>query len=309
MFQPDSGQIGKILVIDDDPGVGKLIARLLEKKGHEVTILTSGEDAMKRITGEKFDIVITDIKLPGMDGMTVMEKIKTISMDIDVIVITGFGSIESAVSFMKAGALDYISKPINNEHLEIVIQKAVERKELIKAARERDIYLKMSLTDSLTGLFNHKYFQEHLDRELYQTIRGGQELSVMMLDIDNFKHVNDQFGHQVGDRVLQQISSNLIKACRCHDTIARYGGEEFGIILPETGPDRGSVVAQRILEGMASTTFKLINRPVTLSIGIASCPVQSCGKDELVRMADTALYRSKAEGKNRFTIYDASMSM
>lgn len=303
MFQPVSDHVGKIIVIDDDPNVGKLIARLLEKKGHEVTILLSGEEALKTISEEKFDIVITDIKLPGMDGMTVLEKIKRISMDIDVIMITGYGSIESAVSFMKAGALDYISKPINNEHLEIVIQKAVERKELIKAARERDLYLKMSLTDALTGLFNYKYFHEHLDRELYQCRRAEQVLSVMILDIDDFKKVNDRYGHQSGDRVLQQISSNLIKACRCHDTIARYGGEEFGIILPDTDMQRAEIVAERVLDIVKNGVYSTVDHPITISIGIANCPYHSCDKDELIKLADTALYHSKTTGKDRQTVY------
>ncbi len=307
MYSPNPANTGKILAIDDDPLIGKLIKKLLERKGHQVETATNGEDALKMIVGCSFDIVITDIKLPQMDGMAVLDKIKEINPEIDVIVITGFGSIESAVSFMKAGALDYISKPINSDHLEIIVQKALERKELIKASRERDLYLQLSLTDALTGIFNHKYFQDHLERELVHSHRKNRVLSIMLVDIDNFKNVNDQFGHQAGDKVLQMLSSDLIKACRSHDTVARYGGEEFGIILPDTDTEMTESVASRILHMISTQLYKPLTIPITVSIGISCFPVHCGEKEELIRKADIALYHSKGAGKNRYTVFNDSI--
>jgi diguanylate cyclase (GGDEF)-like protein len=304
MYRPNPALSGKILVIDDDPLIGKLIKKLLEKKGHKVITAVSGEDALKIIPESGFDIVITDVKLPMMDGMAVLDRIKELDDEIDVIVITGFGSIESAVSFMKAGALDYISKPINSDHLEIIIEKALERKELIMASRERDHYLKMSLTDALTGIFNHKYFHEHLGRELLHCRRKSCNCSVMLVDIDNFKTVNDSFGHQVGDKVLQLLSTDIIKACRSHDTVARYGGEEFAIILPDTDTVKSETVAGRVLNTVASRRYNPLSMPVTVSIGISNFPAHAQDKDELIKMADIALYHSKGRGKNCYTVFD-----
>ncbi|TAL33946.1 MAG: diguanylate cyclase [Spirochaetes bacterium] len=303
MLQPDTSPKGRIIVIDDEPSVRKLIKRLLERKGYSIDTAKSGEEGIAKILETEYDIVITDMLLPGMDGMAVLETIKEHSSSIDVVLITGFGSIESAVSFMKAGALDYITKPINSDHLEIVIQKAIERKELIKAARERDLYFKMSLTDSLTGLFNHKYFQEQVQRMVLHARRKTHNLSIILIDIDDFKLVNDNFGHQTGDLVLQVISSSILKACRSHDTVARYGGEEFGVILPETDADKAVAVAKRIQETIFAHHFKNVTYPVTVSIGVAVYPANGHEAADLIHNADVALYVSKRAGKNRYTLY------
>lgn len=307
MFRPESKSKGRIILIDDDPGVTGVVKKFLERSGHSVDTADSGEEGIRLIGSGDYDIVITDIYLPGMDGMAVLEKIKSINADVDIIVITGFGSIESAVSFMKAGAIDYISKPINFDHLDIIIQKTLERKELIKAARERDIYFRMSLTDTLTGMFNHKYFHDSLEREMLYSQRKKENLTIMMADIDSFKAVNDNYGHQAGDMVLQKISSNIIKACRSHDTVSRYGGEEFGIILPETGIDKSTRVAGRILDAVSSNSYPPIARNITISIGIASFPEHAKDREDLIQKADLALYHSKEKGKNRFTIYNGTL--
>lgn len=307
MFRPESKSKGRIILIDDDPGVTKIVKKFLDRSGHSVDTADSGEEGIRLIGNGDYDIVITDIYLPGMDGMAVLEKIKSINADVDIIVITGFGSIESAVSFMKAGAIDYISKPINFDHLDIIIQKTLERKELIKAARERDIYFRMSLTDALTGMFNHKYFHDSLEREMLYSQRKKESLTIMMADIDSFKAVNDNYGHQAGDMVLQKISSNIIKACRSHDTVSRYGGEEFGIILPETGIEKSTRVAERILDAVSSNPYPPVARNITISIGIASFPEHAKDRGDLIQKADLALYHSKEKGKNRFTIYDGTL--
>ena len=130
----------------------------------------------------------------------------------------------------------------------------------------------MSLTDALTGMFNHKYFQDNLEPEMLYSRRKKESLSIMMADIDGFKSVNDNYGHQAGDMVLQKISSNIMKACRSHDTVSRYWGEEFGIILPETGIEKSARVAQRILDAVGSSSYPPIERSITVSIGIASFP-------------------------------------
>ncbi len=166
--------------------------------------------------------------------MRLLRQVKMINEDTDVLVVTGYSSIESAVECMKAGALDYIPKPINFDHMAIVIDKAMERKELIKAARERDVFRAQSLTDGLTGLFNFKHFQESLMKKIAKCHRTGDHFSMLMLDIDDFKSINDTCGHQTGNEVLKAVARSLSENCREYDTISRYGGEEFAIILPST---------------------------------------------------------------------------
>ncbi len=308
MHQERNSTKGSILFVDDDTSVSNIMSRMIKEFGHQVDVAGSGEEALERIRQRDYDIVITDIRLPGIDGMRVLEEILVISPETDVIAVTGYGSIESAVEFMKAGALDYLTKPINGDHLEIVIRKAMERKDLIKAARERDYYLKMSLTDALTGIFNHRYFQQQITREITKSIRSGESLSMMMLDIDDFKHINDTFGHQAGDQVLRDLSDNLGKSCRFYDIITRYGGEEFAVIMPSTSVGNAVKIARRILENVSSQVHSSIQRPITLSIGISNYPLHASCKEDLIRKADLALYNSKARGKNTYTVYSESLS-
>lgn len=304
MFNPNLSLCGRILIVDDEPSITAMLRKFLEKNNHQAETAASGEEALQKLSTCSFDIVITDFRLPGIDGLRVLEEIKKIDPQIDVIVLTGYGSIESAVEFLKAGAIDYITKPLNCEYLYIVIQKALERKELIKAARERDEYRKQSLTDGLTGVFNHKYFKDQLKRELSNSERTKQHLSVLLLDIDNFKSINDCFGHQVGDTVLKEISDVLSRSCREYDTVARYGGEEFGMILPGTNLQGASRIADRIIRKIASSSYNPVDHSVTASIGISIFPEHAEANDDLFKKADMALYYSKRNGKNRFTVFE-----
>ena len=306
-FSSEQKRKGSILVVDDNPSIGKLIKQYLESFGHTVDPVETGEDALGLLSSRTYDIVITDIVLPGLDGMGVLEEVKSKDPSIEVIVITGYASIESAVQFMKAGALDYITKPISRDHLDIVIQKALERKDLIRAAGERDKYLKLSLTDSLTGLYNHKYFQEHLARELVKSKRCGTNCSLLLLDVDNFKSINDSLGHQAGDRVLRDIADRISHTRRAYDIIARYGGEEFAIIMPESDTQNAKSLAERILPMISDNKFENLRSPVTVSIGIASAPVHAHSREDLIQKADIALYHSKWNGKNRYSVYDDEM--
>ncbi len=298
---------GHILVIDDDEQVCTIIKKVVETHGHQVHTVGSGTEALEKIRKNGFDIIITDIRLPDVNGMEILREAKAISADTDVIIITGYSSIESAVECMKAGALDYIPKPINFDHMTIVIDKAVERKELIKAARERDVYRTQSLTDGLTGLFNFKYFHDTLTRKIAKCLRTGELFSLLMLDIDNFKLVNDVHGHQAGNAVLKGIAGILTANCREYDVIARYGGEEFSIILPSAKIDSASRLAERILRAVSSARFEPVTDPVTISIGVSSFPVHATTAEELIHKADVALYQSKRLGKDRFTVYEASL--
>ncbi|MFW5958082.1 MAG: diguanylate cyclase, partial [Desulfosalsimonas sp.] len=162
-------------------------------------------------------------------------------------------------------------------------------------------------TDGLTRLFVHRYFHFLLEKELERSRRYSRPCSVLMMDIDDFKHFNDTYGHQLGDEVLKQVADAILKNTRNSDTAARYGGEEFVLVLPETGVDGAVIVAEKIRTFVESIEIKdLEGTPgITISIGAAACPAHAKDKDELISAADRALYVSKRSGKNRVSVSKA----
>jgi diguanylate cyclase (GGDEF)-like protein len=161
----------------------------------------------------------------------------------------------------------------------------------------------LAATDSLTGLPNRETFQRSLSQEVARAARTGGEMSVLLLDLDHFKRINDTLGHQAGDTVLRSVAGVLDESCRPFDTPARYGGEEFAVVLPNTGEAEGRAAAERMREAIAAGA---IDPAVTVSIGLASFPVDGRDGDALVRAADEALYASKRGGRNRVTAARAS---
>jgi diguanylate cyclase (GGDEF)-like protein len=205
---------------------------------------------------------------------------------------------------MKAGAADFITKPFNFDQIQIIIKRTLEAKRL---AREREYYLNLSNIDELTELNNVRYFNYILDKEIERERRYKRPLSMMMIDIDDFKSYNDTYGHLVGDVLLKQIASLIKKMTRGCDYVARYGGEEFTVVLPETIRQEALVVAERIRSAIAGASFDISGGKsitgITITIGLASFPDDGQDKLELIERADQALYRGKAQGKNRTCVY------
>jgi diguanylate cyclase (GGDEF)-like protein len=219
-----------------------------------------------------------------------------------VVVITAYASVESAVEVMKLGAYDYISKPFNVDRIRIVVDKALEKRKLLRAAGERDFYKRLSQLDGLTEVYNRRTFEELLSAEISRADRFRRPLSLLMVDLDQLKVVNDRFGHQVGDEVLKGAAWRLKRSVRNCDAVARYGGDEFAIILVETGKTDAMTTAHRLNRIMRTHTADVGghqgegDHPLTISIGVASYPTDGRARDELVRKADQALYEAKAQG-------------
>lgn len=171
----------------------------------------------------------------------------------------------------------------------------------IRHARQHDNTMKLAITDGLTGLYNHRHFQEVLEKEVSRATRYNDPFSLLIIDIDNFKQVNDRYGHQFGDKVLKQLSEILMSSCRDSDTVARYGGEEFAIILPKVDSTQATLLTQRIKKDIKHKSAALMEgkSPLTVSIGIATCPADDPSRQGLIEKADKALYTAKARGKNR----------
>ena len=292
----------RLLIVDDDEAVRLLLKDLLEESGYEVQVASCGEDAVKMIRMATFDLVITDLRLTGMHGLEVIKEVKAIDSGIDVIVMTGYASVNSAVESMKAGAVDYITKPFNSDQIKMVVKKNIERREYQRLAQEREFYKVLSSIDGLTELYNYRYLHQYLKIELEREKRYKRQLSLVMLDIDDFKNYNDQYGHLVGDLVLRKVASILRNATRGCDVLCRYGGEEFAIILPETSKEEAVVVCERIRQSIAEG--EMLDEKgtsvgcISATLGLASFPLDADNKDDLIDHADRALYQGKESGKN-----------
>jgi diguanylate cyclase (GGDEF)-like protein len=299
-----------ILIVDDNSEIRESMNEYLEMMGHSSDTTYSAEDALDLLKENNYQVVITDIKLPGMSGLELTDLIKK-SYDIDVIVMTGFSKDHSYEEAINKGASDFVVKPVRLEELMLRLKRVLNERELTK---DRDLMLeklqKLAITDELTKLHNVRYFYSQLDVEADRSNRYDHSLSLLMMDIDYFKKYNDTFGHLEGDKVLIRFGE-LIRSClRTMDSAYRYGGEEFAIILPETAGEEAMNVADRIrkvteVEKMlpqAETPVK-----VTVSIGVT----QYCKNEKLsafVKRADAAMYMSKQNGRNRVTPLSANSS-
>lgn len=292
----------RILVIDDDESVRSLLQDLLVESDYTVDTASCGEEALKMIRVSTYDLVVTDLRMAGMHGLEVIKEVKAMDTGIDVIVMTGYASINSAVESMKAGAVDYITKPFNSDQIRLVVKKNIERRNFQRLASEREFYKILSSIDGLTELYNYRYFQQCLQTELEREKRYKRPLSLIMLDIDDFKDYNDHYGHPVGDLVLKNMATILKSATRGCDVICRYGGEEFTIILPETNKKEAAIVCERVREAVENNDMlddkgnSIEN--ISVTIGLASFPLDADNKNQLIEKADKALYQGKRAGKN-----------
>jgi diguanylate cyclase (GGDEF)-like protein len=295
----------QIMVVDDEEKIVEFMKIALQNRGHKVTGCTDPEHAIEKIKIEVYDLIITDLNMPRIPGVKFVKKVKKISPKTDVVVMTGFPSVETAVECMKNGASDYLAKPLDLEYLNIIVEKSLYKRALEKRAAEREYFEQISRVDGLTGLYNHKFFEELLNAEIARADRYRYNFSLIMIDIDDFKEINDNFGHQSGDTILIEIASLFKSLARKTDSAVRYGGEEFAIILSQTAKEHGRVLADRVVKSVATLKFKDFphNKTVTVSAGLAGYPDDARTPESLIKKADEALYQAKNMGKNTLYVY------
>lgn len=299
-----------ILVVEDDPVSRKLLQRILELAGYTVVAVEDGLEAIKAFQTKFFPIVITDWMMPNMDGIELCRRIrKEITGEgyVYIFFLTSKTSRQDIILGLEAGADDYLIKPYDRSELMARIKTATRILDLEKSLKEAYVKIQiLSVTDKLTGCYNRTYLDEHLPRELKRSARYGSNLSIILCDIDRFKVVNDQYGHQAGDQVLQHFARRMQRTIRTGiDWVTRYGGEEFLVVLPETHLDQARSLAERLRmeteSQPVSTDWGQIY--ITASYGVASVPSDTPEKDHfherLIARADAALYRAKDMGRNR----------
>ncbi len=296
-------QAYRVLIVDDEKETRNLILAYLKDKGFQVVAIKDGKSALDLMKVQTFDIAIVDLYMPEMNGIELLRELKKLSEDLQVVMVTAYGTIKDAVECMKLGASDFITKPVLLDHLYITIRRIMEEKRLKEEAELANYYKNLSHLDDLTGLYNFRYLMIVLKKEAKRHIRYNHTLTLAMLDLDNFKEYNDTRGHEAGNELLVNIAHIFRHNTRNCDMIFRYGGEEFIIVFPETTQEEAEVVAQRIRVMVEASL------DTTITIGLASLPKDTTSSKELIDLADKAMYWGKAHGKNQVVIYNEPMSM
>ncbi len=300
MYKPTEVLKNKILVIDDMPNNVKILSNLLSKKGYEVYSAENGSLGLEEARRVKPDLILLDIMMPVMDGFTTCREIRSDKLleAIPVIFITAKNQQEDVVQAFESGGSDYIAKPFFFQEVLHRCRVHIENKLL------REQLYELSMKDALTDLWNRRYFTQNAEHEFERAMRYNRDLSFVIADIDDFKLVNDKYGHYVGDIVLKKVGKELERLVRQTDIVGRWGGEEFVILFPETAKQTASDFLERIREKLNSIVFSSEHRDlsVTLSYGVADMTDLLDKQKEfeiLYTTADDRLYVAKKNGKNR----------
>jgi diguanylate cyclase (GGDEF)-like protein len=307
----EQGKSSRVLIVDDHEDNVEVIRARLEASGYQVESAADGEEALDRVRQRPPDLILLDVMMPRIDGMEVARRIKadeTLPF-IPIIMQTALDTVEHKVEGLGAGADDYVTKPINFAELEARVKSMLRIKVLQdELARANDELRRMAVTDSLTGLHNRRNVELLLHDMFEHSVRLHEPLACAMFDLDHFKSVNDTYGHQAGDAVLQQLAGILKASAREIDKVGRYGGEEFIILLPGTVLDAAVTFAERTRQQVESHTFTFEGGSLrrTLSCGVAAFPHPRIShREALVKAADDALYVAKGLGRNRVVRFDS----
>jgi two-component system cell cycle response regulator len=297
---------GRILVVEPDRYTLEKIAQTLETHGHAVVTASGAAEAEQRLASEvPFDLVISALYLGDSDGLRFCSQMRSKPQmrRLPVLLLLGQEELGGLVKGFDIGINDYLFRPIDSNELKARVRTQVRRKRYQDGLQ--DTYqrsLAMALTDGLTGLYNRRYFEAHLESTISRARTGGNEVSILMMDLDHFKRVNDSHGHAIGDVVLKEVAQRLSHGIREVDLVARIGGEEFVVVMPDSTDGIGLKVAERLRLAVASTPIETPPPSgalsVTMSVGVAVVGVGESGTDAL-RRADEALYRAKSQGRNR----------
>jgi diguanylate cyclase (GGDEF)-like protein len=284
-----------ILIVEDDPNIRRMLSVILKSNGYEVEECENGEDALRAFYEKKPKLIISDISMPKMNGKELCRIIRRdYSEDlIPFIFLTARSELSDKREGFELGADDYIVKPFDSGDLLVRVSAKLERSELVT---------KLTSIDDLTGIYNKRVFDEKLTEMVRFSNRYERTFSLAILDLDHFKSVNDEHGHQVGDFVLKSLAKFLLTNIREVDRIFRIGGEEFAILIFEKPKDEAFKMLERINTLLKEKKFfdptAKVFVEVTVSAGIASFPEDAPTGEELVRRADNALYEAKKSGRN-----------
>lgn len=289
-----------ILIVDDTVKNLQVLGSILREENYKIAVANNGNQAILIANEILPDLILLDVMMPELDGFETCKKLKSLpeTKDIPVIFLTAKVETEDIIEGFKAGAVDYITKPFNSYELKARVKTHVElkiSKDLL--LQKNEILKKLSITDGLTGLFNHRYITDALSRLIEENNRYKEPLSISMLDIDNFKKSNDEYGHLFGDEVLVRTANSIESCLRKTDLVGRYGGEEFLVLFAHTNLKGAVESVERIIKSVENLKWENKNIIVTISAGV--CEKKDENTSALLKKADDLLYTAKQKGKNR----------
>lgn len=295
----------RVFLIDDNPRTSARIANILRENGHMVVTLVEAGN-MGDLAQERTDVLLVSLLTTSFDPLKLCAHFKTndVTRAVSILLICDPLERAKAVKGLEIGASDMIMAPVDTQELLARVRTQTRRTRYVEILRDRvDRGLELSVIDQLTGLYNRRYMTNQLQQYMQRAVMGGKPLSVMMLDIDHFKPINDTHGHQAGDEVLQELAERLRHNIRPMDVACRPGGEEFLVILPETPGELAFAAAERVRKAIAADPFSVLGGTrqiaVTVSAGVSTLQGPDDTMAEFLNRADTALYQAKSAGRNR----------
>lgn len=298
---------GRALLVEDSPTVAHFIERVLQAQGLDVDTFARGEPALAALQKHEYEVALIDVLLEGsMTGLALVRSIRNggeRNAGIPILAMSGLQDSARRIELLREGANDFLSKPMLEEELAVRVRNIVQIKRLLdQTADQRDHLRRLALTDQLTGVYNRHYLAEVAQRRIDEAERHGIPLTMLVLDIDHFKHINDAHGHETGDVVLAQIAQVIRGTCRQGDVVARTGGEEFVLLLLNLPRESADGFAERLRLSIEES--RPADIPVTVSIGVITTASDRPGAsfETLFKLADSALYAAKRNGRNRVVV-------
>ncbi len=302
----DRGERGHVLIVDERESSYLRLAGALGAT-QRVDIETSPQEAIFRAAEANYDVVLISLGFKDFDALRLCGQLRSLerTRNVPIILVADLEERARLLRGLELGVNDYLTRPVDRNELVARVRAQIKRKRFADAMRET-VYASMeaAIVDPLTGVNNRRYLDSHLAAMLAQASAQRKPVSVMLLDIDHFKRVNDTHGHEAGDAVLRGFSARVKSTIRGADLLARMGGEEFVVAMPDTTVEVAWKVAERLREAVAATPFAVrddLTIPITVSVGVATRE-EGVDADDLLRRADRALYRSKSDGRNRVSL-------
>jgi two-component system, cell cycle response regulator len=302
------GRNGRVLLLEDRANSAERMAIALQSF-HKVEVEALASNALERLNQGTHDILVISLSLEGVDSLRLISQIRAQDRfrNLPILVLAEMDDEARVIRAFDLGAHDFLSRPIDRNELVARVSTQIRKKRYQERLRQNlNAAMELAIVDPLTKLHNRRYFFNRLTSILQAGLERGQSLSLLVMDIDHFKSVNDTYGHDIGDVVLIECAQRLGKFVREHDVVARFGGEEFVILLNDTDSQTAQLVAERLRLSIERTPIGAQNGqiivPITVSIGVCSTMDASRSADSLFKLADEALYQAKRAGRNRVMI-------
>ena len=294
-----------MLLVDDRASSFERLATALGQY-HRVEVERDPHQALIKAADGNFELILVSLDLQGFDGLRLCSQLRSLdrTRNAAVVMIAEADDKARVLRGLDIGVHDFLVRPVDRNELVARVRTQVRRKRFSDSLRSTvQTSMELAITDPLTGLHNRRYLDSHLGALFDEAASRGRQISVLLLDIDRFKAINDSYGHDAGDEVLREFAVRVRAHTRGIDLLARYGGEEIVVAVPDTAVDGAEAVAERIRERIEATPFPIHRGtraiPVTVSIGVAAREAGDTAAGEMLKRADLALYRAKQQGRNR----------